>query len=426
LKILFEKGKKIAVAVSGGADSMVLLHLFQQENIPVSAVHVEHGIRGEFSRKDAEFVRSFCAERGIKLFTHRVDAPALAFSGGMSLELAARVLRYSIFDELLGCGIAQRIALGHHKDDQAETVLLRLFRGAGTRGLRGITDREGYIHPLLPYTKRQIEEYATKNGVPYIQDETNTDTSYARNFLRQEVIPLLKTRYPSLANNLYKSALSFAETEDFLLSQITPLQCENGKYYLPLSVLDRHPAIAKKSVQEALRALGVEKDVEFAHLESALRLKSAEGCASVNLPFNVDIVKEYDKLTFVEREKKTEFWETFSLDSVYRFKNKIYSFAQTESLSRGVLDAEKIPVGAVIRTRKEGDMFKRYKGKTKLLSDYLTDIKMPLRQRDETLVIALGKTVFAVLGCDIADSLKVDETTRVMRKIAVCQEERGE
>jgi len=413
MEIRVDKSLHIGVAVSGGADSMVLLDLLLATGAKISAINVDHSIRGETSARDSAFVRAYCESRKVPFFYKKVDSLAYAGEKGMSTELAARELRYAFFDTLLTENKVDVVALAHHLDDQAETVLMRFLRGAGIRGLRGIADRTGYIHPLLAYSKEEILSYAQARGIPYVQDESNCDTSYRRNFLRHEVLPLLKTRYPDLNKVMGRTAAIFEEWEDYLLTQITPCQKTCWGVRLPLSVLNRHPAVAKKSIAEAIRTLGIQKDVEYTHLESILGLKDGTPHTRIHLPFGVEVVKEYTELVFAYRFIKTSYEKPYSREAVYEYGGAQYTFRKGEKIMKGAtFDEDKLPAGAVVRTRREGDVFRRYKGREKSLSDYLTDEKIPFTQRERLLVLAKDKTVFAVLGVEIGDAVKIDQNTK--------------
>lgn len=415
--------KNIGVAVSGGADSMVLLSLLQKCDVNISVINVDHSIRGEVSACDSNFVREYCLRHNLPFLHKKVDAVGYAAQQGLSIELAARELRYAFFDKLLAEGKIAVVALAHHLDDQAETVLMRLFRGSGVRGLRGITDRDGYIHPLLPYTKAEIIDYASANNIAFVQDATNQDTSYRRNFLRQEVLPLVETRYPQAAKILGKTAIVMGEVDDYLNNESTPYQWEGNEVTLPISVLDRHPAIAKVSVANAIRALGVTKDIEQSHLENILRLKDSQNNARLNLAFGADVAKEYGILRFSFRKEYDTFCQPFCINGSYEYGGIRYTFAKDSSITKGSsFDADKLPTDTVIRTRQTGDSFRRYKGGEKSLSDYLTDIKLPASRRNSLLVLAKASTVFAVLGIEIADDVKIDNATTNITKIVLTKE----
>ena len=403
----------IGAAVSGGADSMVMLALLQEAGARVSVIHVDHSIRGEASERDCAFVKEYSEKRGLPFLYRKVDALGYAKEQGISVELAARELRYSFFDELLSSGAVDAVALAHHMDDQAETVMMRFLRGSGVRGLRGITDRKGYLHPLLGCPKSDIIAYAKKHGIPYTQDATNADNEYTRNFLRNEALPLLKTRYPDLSAVVARNAELFGELEEYLLNEITPSYREGKDVFLPVSVLERHPAIAKKSIAEAARATGAQKDIEAIHLAAVYGLREAQNGSRLNLPFGIDAVKEYGRLRFTAREELAPYEMPFSPRGRYEYAGSVYMFAAGDAVIPGrSMDGDKIPRDAVVRTRRAGDVFKRYKGAEKSLSDYLTDIKLPQTERERLLVLASHSRVFAVLGVEIADEVKIEQSTK--------------
>jgi len=414
MEISFDKKKRIGVGVSGGADSMVLLDLLVKAGAKVTAVNVEHGIRGSESLSDSKFVKNYCEDRNIPYLSFCVDSIKVAGDEGISLELAARKLRYEVFDKLISEGQVDCIALAHHQDDQAETVLMRIFRGTGLRGLRGIIDREGFIHPLLPFSKEEIMDYAGEHAISFVEDSTNYDSYFTRNYIRKEILPSIITRYPGVKDSIERLSETACELEEYLMSEITPCTFNerDRSGVLPINVLTRHPAIAKKSIVECLRTMGVDKDIEKNHLESILALKDSENNSIINLPFGIDARKEYDKLTFIPREEKLEYRAHFNSKFSYSFAGYTYSFVVTDKIVNGLtFDPAAIPKEAVIRTRRDGDKFRRYGGKLKTLSDYFTDIRLPARIRDKVLVVAKGSRIYLILGIEISEEVKVTEFT---------------
>ena len=420
MEIRVKKGLKVGVAVSGGVDSMVMLNLLKKGGADVLVINVEHGIRGALSKRDSKFVKNYCKRHEIECLSFSVDSLAYSTENNVSVELAARTLRYEIFDNLLKEKKVDCIALAHHLNDQVETVLMRIFRGTGIKGLRGIVDREGYVHPMLGYTKQEIRDYAALNRIPYKEDATNFDSEYTRNYIRHEIIPHVKSRFPSFEIAVKKLAKTAEEIEDYMMSNVTPYKAIDGGATLPISILSMHPAIAKKTIAETLRLLGCEKDIESNHLEALIALKDSPNNAKINLPYGYDAYKSYEDLLIVKR-KEGEFYESpFSVSGLYEYQGFSYTFTQTDTIKKGLtFDVEKLPAGAVVRSRREGDKFKRYGGGTKSLSDYLTDVKMPSYMRSKLLVIAKDSTVYAVLGVEISDEIKVTEETEKIYLINV-------
>lgn len=412
MEIVVKKGLKIGVAVSGGVDSMVMLNLLKDGGANIIAINIEHGIRGAVSKRDSKFVRNYCKRHEIECLAYNVDSTGFAAEHGMSVELAARTLRYEIFDNLLKDKVVDCIALAHHLNDQVETVLMRLFRGTGIKGLRGVVDREGYVHPMLNYTKQEIRDYASLHRIPYKEDATNFDSEYTRNYIRHEVIPHIKLRFPGFEGAVQKLAKTAEELEDFMMQEVVVPEIKEDGASLPISVLELHPALAKKTIAETLRRLGCDKDIEYNHLESLLSLSSSPNNSRINLPYGFDAYKAYDKLCIVKRVELASYESVFDANGLYEYQDFSYTFSKTDSIKKGLtFDLDKVPQGAVVRTRKEGDKFKRYGGGTKNLGDYLTDIKIPLYMRDKLLLIAKDSTIYAVLGVEISDEIKIDETT---------------
>lgn len=210
---------RVLVAVSGGADSMALLHLLcGMRNalcISVHAAHFEHGIRGEASLADARFVMEQCASLGVPCHMENGNVPALAASRRLSLEDAARQARYAFLDKTAAACGASYIAIAHHMEDQAETLLLHLVHGAGLAGLSGMRPKSGNrVRPLLSTKKADILSFLSRQGIPFRDDETNQDTKHARNFLRQEVFPLLRQMNPRVAEAMARTAEIAAGASD--------------------------------------------------------------------------------------------------------------------------------------------------------------------------------------------------------------------
>ena len=414
MKIKFDTNKKIGVAVSGGVDSMVLLDLMLKQSKNIIVLNVEHGIRGIDSQKDTNFVKQYAKDIGVDFISKSVDAISYSKEKNISVELAARELRYQFFDLLIEEKIVDEIALAHHLDDQAETILMRIFRGTGVRGLRGIIDREGYIHPLISISKVDILEYAKKNKIPFVNDHTNLESDYTRNYIRNEIMPLIKEKYSDVLSSFDILSKNAIEVEDYLLTKIIKYEyIDQNTIYLPFSIFNLHPLIFKKSIVEALRYFGIEKDIEFANLEEIQKLCKAENNSVIHLPFGVDAIKEYEKFVFCKRQQLSPYSKKFDINKTYEYAGREYVFKNSmPKKEKGFFDANKLPNDLVIRTRKDKDMFTPCNGKQKLLSDYLTDKKIPKRIRDFLLVVAKDSEVFMIDGIEISDKIKITSDTK--------------
>ena len=275
------RGKKLLAAVSGGADSMCLLHLLWSRGFDVTAAHFEHGIRGEESLRDAAFVRDYCVEKGIPFVISRADVPAYAKEKGLGLEQAARELRYAFLEETAARLDAERILTAHTLDDNAETLLFNLTRGSGTAGLMGIPKERGPIlRPLLGVARAEILAYLEENGVPHVEDSTNETDDYTRNLLRHRVIPVLKAINPRFPEAAARAAF-LAERDEALLSSLAEdflrREYKDGAIALP-ALRAEHPAVASRVVRALIPGLSM------AQVEDVLAFLEGSEYALLDLP----------------------------------------------------------------------------------------------------------------------------------------------
>lgn len=235
---------RLLAAVSGGADSVALLAslaaVARRGACDVEAVHCNFHLRASESDRDADSVARLCADLGVPLTVLDIDIPAYRRGHpGVSVEMACRETRYDAFRRMMGERGLDRVAVAHHADDNAETLLLNLLRGAGSRGLKGMVEDTGTVwRPLLDFSRSETEAYVRALGLPYVTDSTNLKSEYRRNFLRLEVLPLLETRWPSARASLARSAAILAE-ENALLTATLDSLCPPGSRYLAYSVAER-------------------------------------------------------------------------------------------------------------------------------------------------------------------------------------------
>ena len=271
----------VVCAVSGGADSMALLHALVSLGCRVTAAHFEHGIRGEESLRDAAFVEDWCREHGIPCVVEHGDVPAYAAERSLGLEEAARELRYDFLRRTAAEKGAALIATAHTLDDQAETLLLHLARGTGIAGLRGIPARRANIvRPLLSVSRREIEEYLSENGVPFAEDSTNADEAYSRNLVRRRVVPALLAVNPRFPEAAARTAALAERDEDYLTAQAAAFLAahpvEDGIDAAALRTL--HPAVSSR----VLRALA--PVLSLLHTQRALAFLGGTEPALLELP----------------------------------------------------------------------------------------------------------------------------------------------
>lgn len=412
------KNETVAVAVSGGSDSMALLHYMQSNaglyGFKVIALNIEHGIRGETSVRDTDFVKNYCDKHGIGIVCYRVDSLSYAREKKLSVEQSARELRYNCFYDCIESGKCDKVATAHHLRDNAESVLFNLFRGTGIKGLTGISANysDKIIRPFLSVSKEEIDDYIAKHSIPFVTDETNLSDDYTRNCLRHNVLPEIKKIFPE-AEKCIARLSEIARTEDDFMEESAKnaVSFENGvaKIVLPL-----HRAVFNRAVITALKLLGIEKDWQKTHIDNAYSLTSLENGSQISLPKGIVAIKEYDRISFTVPENHCETEIPFSEGKSVLDNNTITvdKVGKVSDLKDGFYaDLDKIPQTAVIRYKKDGDTFTKFGGGTKKLCDYFTDVKLPLRMRSSVPVLADGHEVLAIFGMAISDKIRVDKKT---------------
>lgn len=412
---LILKNQTIAVAVSGGMDSMCLLHILlscrEKYNLTIKAINIDHSIRGKDSENDSLFVKDYCEKNGVELKFFKVDAVNFSKENKYTLEQGARILRYKIFNDLLTENYADKIATAHHLNDNFESVLLNIFRGSGLKGLAGINPCDNnFIRPLLNVSKQQIKEYIEKNNIPFVEDSTNSENDYSRNYIRNVISPLIEEKFPSSPLAIKRLSDIAREENEFLenLAKSYVNTIKNG-YYISI---DTPPALFKRAIIIALNLCGLEKDYEKTHIEDIYKLLSLENGSKITLPKNIIAVKEYDKISFYQRKNSEKIKELPFAVKSYKFKDFTLDFKKDETLNSLRFDKDKIPDNTVIRNRKNGDIFTKFGGGTKKLKDYLIDKKIPLVYRDELIVLASGNEILMIVGVEISDKIKVDKNTK--------------
>lgn len=211
---LLKRGEKVIVTCSGGADSIFLLHILNKLGFECVVAHCNFHLRGEESDRDENFVSEFCKNEGITLLVEHFDTKQFAAENKLSIEMAARELRYNWFEKVRAEYNAGAIAVAHHSDDSIETILLNLLRGTGLKGICGIRPRNGFIvRPLLCVNRKEIEEYLAENGIGYITDSTNLENEYTRNKIRNIVMPILREINPQIDSVMLSNAENFAAAE---------------------------------------------------------------------------------------------------------------------------------------------------------------------------------------------------------------------
>lgn len=418
---LFKRGEIIGVGCSGGSDSIALLHYLasnqEKFDIEVVAIHVDHEIR-ENSYIDADFVKEKAKELGVRYYKFRVDAPKIAREKGLSLETAARQARYGVFKSLLQKGLVDKIALAHHMSDQAETILMHIFRGSGVAGAKGmspISDKV-YVRPFLNTPKDDIYQYLAENHLDYCEDVTNEDTTYNRNFVRNVIMKNIVSRWPNAIEAIVNFGQAIADDDEFVNKQIyaEAIINEDKLVRIPLSYFLFDNAIVTRIIFRAVKSIGITQDIEKRHIDLIKKLAlNGENGKKLSLPFEVVAIKEYDYLTIMNNHKeKVNFEAPFKCGEfdLPNGEKLIVKRVKDYALKEGqlIIDYRKVPKDAIWRFRREGDMFTKFGGGTKKLKSYLIDKKIPARLRDILPVLADENQIYAIAGVEISDLAKVE------------------
>lgn len=422
---LIKPKERVAVACSGGKDSMALLHFLwnnrEELECDVVAVNVDHSIR-ETSANDSNFVTNYCNKMGIKLYSFKVNAVKFAEDKKMTLEQGARECRYKVFKSLVNKGIVDKIALAHHLQDQAETILLNIFRGTGIAGASGMDYQRDkiFIRPMLNVTRPQIYAYIEMNNIPYVEDETNQDNDYNRNYIRNKIMPLIRNRWPVADVAISNFGKNCRQDEEYIQSCISDdaIMVEDGLARIYSNYFVYPDAYVFRLILRACKAIGTTTNIERKHLRIIKDMAvEAENGAKISLPNGLSVIKEYNFITITNRNVKAS-------NKSYPFvkgKLDINNFGLIETFVikkfnvgeySHIIDAMKLPKDAEWRFRKDGDVFEKFGGGTKSLSDYLIDKKVPIRLRNTIPVLASGNEILIVAGIEISEKVKVDKTTK--------------
>jgi tRNA(Ile)-lysidine synthase len=411
------KNDNIMVALSGGKDSMCLFSILysmkEEYNLTLSAVNIEHGIRGDDSKKDSLFVKNYCEKLNIPIKSFSVDAVKFSKENGYTLEQGARILRYNIFEDLLKADATLKIATAHHQSDNVESVLFNLFRGTGLKGMSGINANVSrIIRPLIDVKKSEINEYVDKNNIPFVQDLTNFDSAYSRNFIRNELLTKIDEKFPMAIDNINAFSRLAKEEDEFLDNLAKKYIDFDGDN---LSILTDTPLVLlKRAVIMVLKEYGVKKDYTKKHIDACVNLSTGKNGSYVVLANEIKVVKEYEKLvfyySFLEKDEKVYAYNegTFTLSSA------IIGIEKSPIVKENALnfDGDKIPKNAVIRTRRNGDIFTKFAGGTKKLKDYFIDKKIKRFKRDLIPLIAVDNQVLLIFGVEISEQIKIDKNTK--------------
>lgn len=429
---LIEDGENIVIGFSGGPDSVLLLYalneLSKEYGYNLLAVHINHQLRGEEAVKDEEFSKDFSNSIGVKCISFHMDVNGYAKEHKISVEDAGRRIRYEKFHEVLeeefGKGV---IAVGHHKNDDAETILINLIRGAGGAGLSGISSKSNNIvRPLIDITKGEILKFLEKNKIPYVEDKTNFENDYLRNKIRNVIIPYIENEInENFIDSLTRSSKIIESNEDFLEDYVRNLNLishERNYYKLNCKDFEKyHIAIQRKLILKAYETIkGDRKDISFSNVESIRKIILQNSGEFYINNFLLYMAYGYLYLIFKDEKKQEEF--IIREKGKYNFRDFIIKVDIVENKNiklkknEAIFPREFLDEGIVVRSRKPGDKIK-LKNFTKKVKDVFIDSKVPKHLRDEIPILQYKDDIIWITGLKRSHNYLVDPSDDFVIKI---------
>lgn len=423
LKKAIPAGSTVVAAVSGGADSMALAEslcqLEQEEYCRIFVLHVEHGLRGDEALRDAQMVEQFCKAKGLAFCCQHVDVLQYSKQTGISVESAARTLRYQALEAHADKVNADWIVTAHHSDDQAETILLKLLRGAGTAGLSGMSERNGRIlRPFLGLTRAELENYCVLQQVAYCHDSSNDDVYYTRNRVRLQLLPYLERNFnPETRKALIQTAQLLQEDEEYFAVLVEQeffqrVSWQQDKLLLSTCAWSRlaMPVRNRLLRRAYFAAGGTELGYKHTAALDKLCLNNRSG-QRLQLPQKLQAVYEYEKLIF-SKQLNINTVQTAITEVQLPVQDGMVVQIETGSLyvrlmqekpdltgKNIIYPAKLVNEELTVRCRKNGDRFYPYGGSGgKKLKDYFIDRKIPRQQRDSKLLVCCGSRILGIFG----------------------------
>lgn len=450
-KQMLKEKDKVVIGVSGGADSIclffVLLQLRKKYNLQLVVVHVNHGIRGKEAKEDERFVEAICQWENIHFESVRKDVIQIAKKKEMTVEEAGREVRYKAFFEIAEKYNCNRIAVAHNKNDNAETILLNLFRGSGIKGLTGIPAvRDKIIRPLLCIERKEIEQYLNEKEIPFQIDKTNFDSEYTRNRVRLDILPyVIEFINTKAIEHMANTAQIVMQVQQYIEKNTDKIYDKivihkNGKYSLLVEDFIKEDIIIKKQVIfKMLEGIaGGLKDIEAVHIDAILELCEKQVGKELNLPYGISAVREYKEITlFIDEQKQEQMFfqkEVIVPGKVYlEDKQQYLSFDIIEYKENMIIpknictkwfDYDKIENTIFVRNRQQGDYMQiNQQGGKKKLKDYFIDQKIPQKEREAVLLLVDGSHVMWIIGSRISEAYKIDKDTKKILEVKLNREE---
>lgn len=448
---MFDKGDKVIVAVSGGPDSIALLHMLYELKgelgISLYAAHVNHCLRGVESDQDEKYVKRFCENLNIEFRSKRVNIEEITKLKNISSESAGREARYEFFEELIREFSAQKVAIAHNANDQAETILMRIMRGTGMDGLIGIRPvRDNiFVRPLINNTRAEIEKYCLENDLNPRIDKTNLEAIYARNKVRLQLIPYIQENFNQdiikVLNRLSNNIKSDNDYLELVSKKKYKKYCDINKEKVIISkeAFLEHESIITRIIRLAIYdAVGNLYNFERIHIYDIMRIQKHSTGKELNLPSNVCVINNYGDIVICRNKKenvKKQDEEYILHNGVNVLDNtnvkvtiKITSTKEKLDFKHNKLvkyfDYDKIKGNITLRFRRDGDRFVPLgMNGSKKLKDLFIDLKVPKEKRDKIPLICFNECIGWIAGYRVSELFKVDENTKNILEVKIEGEE---
>lgn len=434
----------VLVGLSGGPDSVCLLQVLNmlktEYRLKISAAYIDHGLRPDDVPKEIEFCKQLCDSLNIPFYTQSIDVREFSKTEKISIQEAARILRYGALDHISINIKAHKIAVAHNADDQAETVIMRLLRGAGPAGLSGIPPvRKKIIRPLIEVERAEIEKFLSEKNISYIIDPSNESLKYLRNRIRKTLMPAIKSISPQAIKIISKTAEILREENDYINVSVTKalmrlMSRKTDKtvelFCNPMEVLNI--VILRRALRVAIDSVRDLKGLTFDHIEDIIKLiKTGKPGDRIYLPKGIRAIKGYSTLTVTaELPKKLSTYEINEpADLDLKECNKVLSLREIkreelqdfgDGKNTIYADMDKVKFPLIVRGRKPGDYFYPFGfDKKKKLQDFFVDEKVPRDERDTVPVIESNGDIVCIAGYRLDDRFKIDDNTKRCLQIKI-------
>lgn len=450
---MISPGDKIVVGVSGGPDSICLLHVLNEISselhITIVAVHINHCLRGKDADEDEVYVKEFCKKINVKFYSKKVDINKLSEKMNISCETAGREARYDFFKQVMEITQANKIAIAHNANDVAETILMRIMRGTGLEGLIGIKPiRDNiYIRPLINIKREEIENYCKENNLEPRIDKTNLQNIYARNKIRLDLIPYICNNFNNdIVGVLNRMSGNVAVDNDFLMKishEKYEKYCDNRKEKVIISreAFSEHEAILSRIIRESLCYInGNLNDFEKIHIIQIIKLQKQSTGKKIILPNDVMVINNYGCIEI----KKSKEYNDHNMNKIFNIsegrniipamnlkittniiesKNFKFSLIEKNDYIK-YFDCDKIKNNINIRYRRDGDRFSPLgMNGSKKLKDIFIDMKIPKEERSKIPLLCFGQNIAWIVGYRISEKFKIDLNTKKIMEINIEREE---